>query len=145
MRAVLDTNVLVSAFLFGGPPLDVLDLAEAGVVQVYTSEAALAELNAVLSRAKFQGRLRSLGLSAASLVSACRGLAVTVAPSDPPGVCSDPQDDAFIAIGLSAGVDMVVSGDRHLLACSGSSPIPVMTVADFLVAIRDILKADTDQ
>jgi predicted nucleic acid-binding protein len=56
IRAVLDTNVLVSAFLYGGPPLDVLDLAEAGVLEVYTSEDAIAELHAVLSRDKVAGR-----------------------------------------------------------------------------------------
>lgn len=138
MKAVLDTNVLVSAFLFGGPPLDVLDLAEAGLVQVFTSEDALAELHAVLSRPKFRGRLRSLGLTAAGLTSLYRRLATVVAPSDAPGVCSDPQDDQFIAIAVSAGADAIVSGDRHLLACS-ETPVPVITVTEFLLAVRDLL------
>lgn len=124
--------------------MDVLDLAEAGVVQVYTSENALAELYSVLSRAKFRYRLRSLGISASSLVSAYRRLATVVAPADPPGICSDLQDDEFIAIGISAEADVIASGDRHLLACSESSPIPILTVAELLLALRDILKPDSE-
>lgn len=139
MKVVLDTNVVVSALLYGGPPLDALDLAEAGVVQVYTSADALAELHAVLSRPKFRGRLHALGLSAAKLTSLYRRLAEVVAPSDAPGVCSDPQDDAFIGIGLSASADAIISGDRHLLSCSQASPIPIITVTEFLLAVRDLL------
>ena len=142
IKAVLDTNVLVSAFLYGDPPLDVLDLAEAGVVEVYTSEEALLELYAVLSRDKFAGRLRSLRLSASTIVSLYRGLAVVITPADAPGVCSDPQDEEFIGIALAAGADGIVSGDHHLLDCSESSPIPVLTPAEFLLAVRDMMKRE---
>jgi putative PIN family toxin of toxin-antitoxin system len=142
IRAVLDTNVLVSAFLYGGPPLDVLDLAEAGVVEVYTSEDALAELHAVLSRDKFAGRLRSLRLSAPAIVSLYRRLAAVITPADVIGICSDPQDEEFIGIALAAGADVIVSGDRHLLDCADSSPIPVLTAAEFLLAVRDMMKSE---
>ena len=40
MRVVLDTNVLVSAFLYGGVPLEVVSLAESGVIEAATSNEA---------------------------------------------------------------------------------------------------------
>jgi len=142
IKAVLDTNVLVSAFLYGGPPLDVLDLAEAKVVEIYTSEDAIAELQAVLSRDKFAGRLRSLRLSVSTIVSLYSGLAVMITPAVVPGICSDPRDEEFIAIALAAGADAIVSGDRHLLDCSDTSPVPVLTTSEFLLVVRDTMQQE---
>lgn len=48
MRVVIDTNVLVSAFLFGGTPLELLSLAESSEFEVVASDEALAELADVL-------------------------------------------------------------------------------------------------
>lgn len=139
MKVVLDTNVLVSAFLFGGRPLDLLDLANVGIVQVHTSEKALAELQKVLSRDKFRGRLRSLGLTAAKIVALYRDLATVVEVSYPANICPDSGDDEFISIAISGRVDVIVTGDRDLLSCSGNSPIPIITVAESLLAIKDLL------
>lgn len=141
IKAVLDTNVLVSAFLYGGSPLDILDLAETGLVEVYTSEEAIVELHAVLSRDKFASRLRALRLSTSTIVSLYRDLAIVVTPADAPGICSDPQDEVFIGIALAADADAIVSGDRHLLDCSDSSPIPILTTVEFLLAVRDMMQS----
>lgn len=142
IRAVLDTNVVVSAFLYGGPPLDIVDLAEAGAVEVYTSEGALAELHAVLSRDKFAARLRLLRLTPATIASLFRHLAVVVTPAEPLGVCSDPKDEQFIGIAIAADADAIISGDRHLLGCLDASPVPVLTAAEFLLAVKDTMGAE---
>jgi hypothetical protein len=138
LRVVLDTNILVSAFLYGGIPLDVLDLAESSLIELYTSEAALSELLAVLSRSEFQPRLRSLRLSANTIVALYAETANVIAPAPPPRICSDPADDAFIGIAVAAEADLIVSGDRHLLACSESSPVPVVTASELLRVVESI-------
>jgi uncharacterized protein len=137
MRVVLDTNILVSAFLYGGLPLGVLRLADAGVIEVITSEAALSEFGTVLERPKFRERLRELGFSARTAVRRYRELAAIVEASDRPGICADPADDEFIAIAVASEADIIVSGDRHLLTTSARSPIPVVTAAEFLAAVRE--------
>jgi predicted nucleic acid-binding protein len=48
LRAVLDTNVLVSALFWAGTPRQVVDLAAAHVFQALTSRDMLAEFEAVL-------------------------------------------------------------------------------------------------
>jgi putative PIN family toxin of toxin-antitoxin system len=140
IKAVLDTNVLVSGFLYGGPPSDVLDLAEAGVVEIYTSERAIAELHDVLSRSKFSSRFRYLRLTASAIVSAYRHSAILITPVNIPHICSDSDDEEFIGIALAAGADAIVSGDHHLLECSDSSPIPVLTATEFLIAVTHMMK-----
>jgi putative PIN family toxin of toxin-antitoxin system len=58
MRAVLDTNVVVSALIWGGAPFDLLEAAAAGHVDLATSPVLLAELAAVLGRPHLKERLR---------------------------------------------------------------------------------------
>ena len=53
MRIVADTNVIVSAFLWGGVPRQLLNAAEGRRIELLTSRALIAELEDVLSRGKF--------------------------------------------------------------------------------------------
>jgi len=50
MRIVVDTNVAVSALLWGGPPRAVLTAAREQRITLYTSALLIAELEDVLSR-----------------------------------------------------------------------------------------------
>ena len=56
MRVVLDTNVVVSALIWGGTPFQLLQDA-AGDIDLCTSPALLAELHTVLSRPHLASRL----------------------------------------------------------------------------------------
>jgi putative PIN family toxin of toxin-antitoxin system len=53
LRVVIDTNVVLSALLFGGKPRKVLEAAFEGNIQLYTSGVLLTELERVLGREKF--------------------------------------------------------------------------------------------
>lgn len=80
MRLVLDTNVDVSALVWGGVPYRLIEAAAAGDVDLVTSPALLAELRDVLGREHLASRMavqRSLGSSRRSrsmptLPSPCR-------------------------------------------------------------------------
>jgi predicted nucleic acid-binding protein len=50
----------------------------------------------------------------------------------PESVCDDPDDDKFIACAVSAGVGIIVSGDRHLLQVSGYQGIQVLKPREFV-------------
>jgi len=49
IRIVLDTNVIVSALVFGGIPRGVLELAEAGQCEFFYSKPIKTEVSRVLS------------------------------------------------------------------------------------------------
>jgi uncharacterized protein len=139
VRVVIDTNVLVSAFLFGGTPLELVSLAESSVFEVATSEEALAELADVLSRPTFRRRFRELGFSPQDVINRYQGLAIAADPGASPGICEDPDDDRFIALAVASDADVIVSGDRHLLDCSDSSPVPIVTAAELVALIEETL------
>ena len=72
MRVVLDTNVVASALLWGGTPERLIEAAGEGSFECFTSEALIAELAGILSRAKFAAKLRQKNLSAAEIVARWR-------------------------------------------------------------------------
>ena len=57
MSLVLDTNVVVSALVWGGVPYKLIEAAAAGDVELITSSALLAELRDVLGREHLASRL----------------------------------------------------------------------------------------
>lgn len=61
MRLVLDTNVVISAVLWGGLPYQLLHAAAAETVDLYTSPVLLEEMRGVLARPHLAGRLLAHG------------------------------------------------------------------------------------
>ncbi|WP_309626215.1 putative toxin-antitoxin system toxin component, PIN family [Methylibium sp.] len=57
MRAVIDTNVLLSGLLWHGQPHALLEHVRAGTLAMVSSPALLAELSDVIGRAKFDAIL----------------------------------------------------------------------------------------
>lgn len=62
-RTVADTNIVVSAFLWGGTPREILEAARWEAISLFTSAALIAELEEVLSREKFATRITRAGSS----------------------------------------------------------------------------------
>jgi putative PIN family toxin of toxin-antitoxin system len=127
VRAVIDTNVLVSALFWRGPPHTLLEEARSGVLTFVSSSALLAELDEVLREPKFRSLMTRLGHDAEQVVSSLRQLAEIIDP--PPlgaSVSRDRDDDALLALAIAAHADMIVSGDADLLVLKGHLGIPIV-------------------
>lgn len=115
LRAVADTNAVVSGLLWQGPLRELLAAARARRVALYTSAVLLEELAEVLTRAKFGARIATSGYDAREFVYRYTRLAKLVVPAEiGPVVMGDPDDDAVIACALAAQADLIVSGDKRL-------------------------------
>jgi len=116
LRVVLDTNVVLSALVFGGGlPGAVRAAWQSGALRPLASAAAVQELVRVLAYPKFR-------LSAAEqeeLLADYLPYVQTVRIPNPPPVvpaCRDPQDEPFMQLALAGKARVLVSGDRDLLA-----------------------------
>ena len=120
MRWVLDTNVVASGMLWGGVPAQLLDAAQHGEVELFSSRALVGELAGILTRAKFARAIDATGLSISDLIQAYLGHVSLVQPDHVPAVVvADPADDHVLACAVAADADAIVSGDRHLHALGG--------------------------
>lgn len=118
MRIVLDTNVAISALLWGGTPGILLDLIRRRQdALLFTSAVLLEELADVLGRPKAARRLALIGTDAHTFLRDFLSVADMVVPTSIPAVvAADPDDDHVIAAAVAARADLIVSGDQHLLA-----------------------------
>ena len=131
MRAVADTNIVVSGLLWQGPSRRILERARAGEIELFTSSSLLAELQDVLSRRKFARRLELARVEPRRLLMGYAALARIVLPAEiPPTIADDPDDDEVLACAVAARAEIIVSGDSHLLALVEFRGIRILRAAD---------------
>lgn len=137
MRAVLDTNVLLSGLLWRGAPHALIEHVQAGTLAMVTSPVLLAELTEVISRAKFDEILARSNTTRERSMAEMRQLAeVIVPPPLPQPVCRDPDDDHVLACALAAQADFIISGDADLLNLREYQNIRIVAPAEALRLIE---------
>jgi putative PIN family toxin of toxin-antitoxin system len=130
---VADTNVLVSAIQFGGKPKHLLDLAAEGHIDLAISEAILEETLRVL-RDKFHHTPDEVIETGNQL----KVIARTVTPTESiNAVDADPSDNRILECAVAADAEVILSGDKHLLALGIFRGIPIQRVGEFLAAFQE--------
>ena len=131
-RVVADSNIWVSALIWGGKPLQLLELALQGEIELAISPDILNESLRVL-REKFLlddadlQKSEGFMLRCGRLVEATERLDV---------VQSDPDDNRVLECAVSVDADTVVSGDLDLLRMGSFRGIRIQRVADFLASFH---------
>jgi uncharacterized protein len=135
MRLVLDTNVLVSGLLFpGGPPSQLVRAWRAGAFELVISDFVIDELTRTW--AHLAPRMKASPHDLADFIDTMgvraellRVDATMLALAGTVGL-RDPNDLPVLALLIGSNADYLVTGDKDLLALSGTYPI--LKPADFV-------------
>lgn len=135
IRVVLDSNILISAYVFGGKPELVLKL-------IITEEA-----HGVISptlKDEFLGVLRKkFGILTTEILEIQNEIDLsfdTVYPKDTFHIVNDEDDNRVLEAAVEGGVDYIITGDRELLNLNSFKNIKIVTPDQFLSDTPDILK-----
>lgn len=130
IRAVLDTNVLVSAVLNNGHPRQIVDRFGAGRFTLLVPPHVWSEFERTVSRASVRTRLRYDAMSVTALIRNAR-CTISESPS-PSATATHPEDDLVLAQTLGCGASVLVTGDRALVRIQAFDGVTVLTPRDFL-------------
>jgi uncharacterized protein len=138
-KAVLDTNVWVSALLLGGKPAAIIKAAEQGKVDIFVSEEIVREISQVLAYLKLAKTYQVEGLLHEALIEAVLKIVKFVEVTKKVNVVMEhAADDKFIECALAAVADYIVSGDKHLLKVGNYKKTQIVSVSEFLQIIGSV-------
>lgn len=126
MRIVLDTNVLIAAFIARGACHDLLEHC---ILRhsLATSEFILAEL-----KEKLIEKFGFTAKRAAEVDALLRSRMELVVPTGlASSVCRDPDDDNILAAAAAGNCECIVTGDKDLLVLKQVGNIVIVSPAEF--------------
>ncbi|MDZ7697485.1 MAG: putative toxin-antitoxin system toxin component, PIN family [Deltaproteobacteria bacterium] len=134
IRVVIDTNVLVSALLFGGTPGKLIPLWKNARIEPYLSKAILDEVMRVLAYPRFNLSEQEIEyLVYQEILPFFHNVEVQ---SGPIIIEDDPSDDHFLRCAMAARARHIISGDQHLLSLKKYGNIQIVSPGEFLRSNR---------
>ncbi len=132
-RVVFDTGVVVSALLFSQRPATRLRSHwQSRRSTILVSAATVEELLRVLAYPKF-------GLAAKDIEALLGEYLPFTTPVHVPRrrrtsvpVCRNPEDQKFLDLAAAGKAEILISGDRDLLALAGKAPFAIETIVTYL-------------
>jgi uncharacterized protein len=130
IKVVLDTNILISAIIFGGSISTIRKAwREARIDPILTRET-FEELIDALDYPKFSLTSEQIAfLIQDEILPYFNVVAITEKVN---GICTGPDDDIFISCALSADAGYIVTGDKALLYVKQYKDIKIISPADFI-------------
>ena len=134
MKVVLDTNIFISAFFWGGNPRRVLERSIEGIDELFTSREILEELCTVLKRPKF--KIENYNIE--YYVKAIEDIAkIVVISGIVKNQCRDHNDDKILECAYEGNVEYIVTGDDDLLVLKEFRTIKICRVNEYLEIVKD--------
>ena len=136
IRAVLDTNIWVSAMLTPDkPPAKILEIALTGRMRLIISPGIIAEIGRVLQYPKVKKALKNHRITFQEvddvIFKLLKVALITPGKTLAEGVSDDPADDMIIACALEGRADFIISGDHHLTDLENYQGIKIVDPATF--------------
>lgn len=129
VKVVLDTNVYISAVLFGRKPEEIRRLSQEGKIELLVSEAIIAEVAEVLRR-KFDWESWQIS----QIINEIRETTTLVIPNQTLSVIEKDEDDnRILECAVEGKAQYIISGDKsHLLPLKEYQGIKILSPDQFL-------------
>ena len=134
IRVVIDTNVVISALLFGGTPGKLIPLWKSGHIITLASAEIIDEYIQVMTYPKFKLSEEEIHYLLYFEILPYLDV-VSVGPALSPIIEKDPSDDKFILCAEAGKANFIISGDQHLLSLKNYKKIKILNPKQFLKTV----------
>ena len=128
MRVVIDTNVWVSALVFGGSPRKIFERLVSSGLTLVVSEGIFSETRRIISQ-KFPDFTEELELFISALAPRLIIVSLGTVTID---VARDPKDNVVLETAIVGRAKYIISGDDDLLSLKEYQRILITSPSDFL-------------
>jgi putative PIN family toxin of toxin-antitoxin system len=128
VKAILDTNVLISGIFFSGVPYEILAAWRDRKIELIISPEILEEYRRVGE--EMENKFPGVEIAPFLELLAIEATMVAAMPLTD-SVCTDPDDDKFLACAVASNAKVICSGDKALLKTTGYRGIEVLTPRSF--------------
>jgi putative PIN family toxin of toxin-antitoxin system len=130
---VLDTNVWISAMVWGGTPSKIIRLAEDKKITILISDEIVSEINQTLKYQKISQIYQEIGLTRQQLIESVLQISKLTKTEEKIGLIQqDPTDNKFIECASVGNADYLISGDKHLLRMHLYKKTQILSAKEFL-------------
>jgi putative PIN family toxin of toxin-antitoxin system len=133
MRLVLDANIFISAFYWGGNPQSIIDRIIEGIDTLFISNEILDEVIDVMSRPKFKSSPEIIDMYIGTIEKIGRKIYIT---GNITGISRDKDDDSKIECGMMCHADFIITGDDDLLVLEEYKGIKIITPKEYLEIVN---------
>ena len=130
IRVIIDTNVIVSAILFGGIPGELISLCKNDCIKPLASKKIIDEYIKVLAYPKF--KLSEAEINYILYNEILPYFEIIQIKDSPVIINVDPSDDKFIHCAKAGKVGVIITGDQHLLNLKPYQKVKILTPAIFM-------------
>jgi uncharacterized protein len=132
MKIVIDSNVFVSSFFWGGNPREVFERVINGFDELYITDEILKEIMSVMSGNKFDINKNEIEDYIKIIEKYSKNI---VSRNIPESISRDKSDDKILQCGLDGNVDYIITGDKDLLVLKEYETIKIISPKDYLEII----------
>jgi putative PIN family toxin of toxin-antitoxin system len=133
MKIVLDANIFISSFFWGGNPRTIFERIIAGTDELFVTKEILNEIEDVMERPKFHADNDDIQY----YINSIEEIGTKITPNERIKRGSrDKSDNKYIECGIAANADYIISGDNHLLELKEYDNIKIVTAKDYLAIVK---------
>jgi len=129
MNIVVDTNIFISSFFWGGNPRKIMERIINGDDNLFICKEILQETASVMARQKFNVNDEYIARFIHSIEEVAYHIILTGMIQQ---VCRDSKDDKIIECALLANADYIITGDADLLILKEFKGIKIVTAQEYV-------------
>ena len=134
-RIVIDTQIVLSAFFFGGDAQRIIETVVRGKLKAYATREIVEEYNAAFKRMKS----RKKGNIPRELLLPFTSRLQIIEPKTEETVCSDPDNDKFVSCAIDAKAFCLIVNDARAYLSKGPSKAILIVTPDYFCQVLSLL------